>query len=91
MLTLESHSGLTEPDHGSDATFMETRAVEETKNGVPGWKINGSKKWQTGMHRATDCILFTRTDGKDGDAAGITCFFVPANAEGVKIESYEWT
>src|SRR5580700_9696276 len=28
--------GLTEPYHGSDATFMETRAVRETKDGVSG-------------------------------------------------------
>ncbi|GMM92081.1 hypothetical protein MTsN3n11_03830 [Qipengyuania sp. MTN3-11] len=28
--------GLTEPDHGSDATWMETRAVPETRDGVAG-------------------------------------------------------
>src|SRR3546814_17673662 len=28
--------GLTEPDHGSDATHMETRAVRETRDGVDG-------------------------------------------------------
>jgi alkylation response protein AidB-like acyl-CoA dehydrogenase len=27
--------GLTEPEHGSDATHMETRAVRETRDGVP--------------------------------------------------------
>src|SRR6202012_3039249 len=32
--------GLTEPNHGSDATFMETRAVPETRNGAPGWRID---------------------------------------------------
>jgi len=31
--------GLTEPDHGSDATFMETRAVKEVRNGVDGWRM----------------------------------------------------
>jgi acyl-CoA dehydrogenase len=35
--------GLTEPNHGSDATFMETRAVREQKDCVPGWRINGEK------------------------------------------------
>jgi len=35
--------GLTEPQHGSDATHMETRAVRETRNGVSGWRINGEK------------------------------------------------
>src|SRR3546814_3558797 len=35
--------GLTEPDHGSDATHMETRAVRETRDGVDGWRIDGAK------------------------------------------------
>ena len=30
--------GLTEPHHGSDATFMETRAVRESRDGVAGWR-----------------------------------------------------
>ena len=83
--------GLTEPDHGSDATHMETRAVRTTQNGVPGWLINGKKMWTTGMHVATHCALFARTSGKDGDAHGITCFLVPADREGVNVEEYLWT
>lgn len=83
--------GLTEPDHGSDATHMETRAAPQTKDGVSGWLINGEKMWTTGMHVATHCMLFARTAGADGDAAGITCFLVPAKDPGVKIEEYLWT
>jgi acyl-CoA dehydrogenase len=83
--------GLTEPDHGSDATHMETRAERTTQNGVPGWVINGKKMWTTGMHVATHCALFARTAGKDGDARGITCFLVPADREGVEVEEYLWT
>jgi alkylation response protein AidB-like acyl-CoA dehydrogenase len=83
--------GLTEPEHGSDATHMETRAVRETRDGVDGWLINGEKMWTTGMHVATHCMLFARTSGADGDAAGITCFFVPADDPGVRIEEYLWT
>src|SRR3546814_14524644 len=37
--------GLTEPDHGSDATPMETRAVRETRGGVDGWRIYGRQQW----------------------------------------------
>ena len=77
--------GLTEPNHGSDATFMETRAVREEKDGVAGWRINGEKMWTTGMHVATHVMVFARTSGKDGDATGITCFIVPADTPGVKI------
>lgn len=83
--------GLTEPNHGSDATFMETRAVPETRDGVPGWRIDGEKMWITGMHVATHCALFARSSGKDGDATGISCFLVPSDAPGLKIEEYLWT
>ena len=83
--------GLTEPDHGSDATHMETRGVPETRDGQSGWLINGQKMWTTGMHVASHCAVFARTSGNDGDAGGITCFLVPAHAPGVKVEEYLWT
>jgi acyl-CoA dehydrogenase len=83
--------GLTEPNHGSDATHMETRAVPQTRDGVDGWLINGEKMWSTGMHVATHAMVFARTSGKDGDATGITCFIVPATTPGVKVEEYLWT
>jgi acyl-CoA dehydrogenase len=83
--------GLTEPNHGSDATHMETRATPETRDGIAGWRIDGEKMWTTGMHVATHCALFARTSGNDGDAAGITCFLVPADSPGVRIEEYLWT
>ncbi|WP_293675741.1 acyl-CoA dehydrogenase family protein [uncultured Phenylobacterium sp.] len=83
--------GLTEPHHGSDATHMESRAVPEARNGVPGFRIDGEKMWTTGMHTATHCALFARTSGNDGDAKGITCFLVPTSDEGVKIEEWMWT
>jgi alkylation response protein AidB-like acyl-CoA dehydrogenase len=82
--------GLTEPGHGSDATHMETRAVKEARDGVQGFRIDGRKKWQTGMHRATHCFIFARTEGRDGDAKGITCFVVPRETDGITVESYEW-
>jgi acyl-CoA dehydrogenase len=88
---IRSGFGLTEPLHGSDATFMETRAVREDKDGVSGWLINGEKMWTTGMHVATHIMVFARTSGEDGDAGGITVFLVPADAPGVKVEEYLWT
>jgi len=83
--------GLTEPDHGSDATWMETRAVPETRDGVAGWRIDGEKMWITGMHVATHCALFARTGGEPGDARGITCFLVPNPSPGLEIEEWMWT
>jgi len=83
--------GLTEPDHGSDATWMETRGVPEKRDGVDGWLLNGEKMWNTGLHVANYDMIFARTEGKDGSARGITCFLVPTDAEGFKIEEYLWT
>jgi len=83
--------GLTEPDHGSDATHMETTAVRETRDNIPGWRIDGEKMWTTGMHTATHCVVFARTEGAAGDAAGITAFLVPSDTPGLKVEEYLWT
>jgi alkylation response protein AidB-like acyl-CoA dehydrogenase len=82
--------GLTEPGHGSDATHMETMGRREVRSGVKGWVLNGRKKWQTGMHHATHCAIFARTEGKDGQAKGISCFVVPRQTSGLDVESYEW-
>jgi acyl-CoA dehydrogenase len=79
--------GLTEPEHGSDATWMETCGVRDGD----GWRINGAKMWNTGLHVATHDLVFARTSGKDGDPRGITCFIVPTNSGGFVIEEYLWT
>ena len=83
--------GLTEPDHGSDATWMETRAEPCERDGVDGWLINGEKMWNTGLHVANYDMIFARTSGDDGAARGISCFLVPTDAPGFKIEEYLWT
>jgi acyl-CoA dehydrogenase len=79
--------GLTEPEHGSDATFMETTARREGGE----WVINGHKRWNTGMHHATHDMVFARTSGNAGDGNGITCFLVPTETSGVEIGPYWWT
>lgn len=79
--------GITEPDHGSDATHMETAAVREGDV----WRINGEKTWNTGIHKAQYDMVMARTSGEAGDARGITAFLVPMKAPGVKIEEYLWT
>lgn len=83
--------GLTEPEHGSDATWMDTKAVPETRDGVDGWLINGEKMWNTGLHVANYDMIFARTSGDRGDARGISCFLVPTDAPGFKVEEYLWT
>jgi len=79
--------GLTEPSHGSDATWMETRAVRHGD----GYRITGAKMWNTGLHVATHDFVFARHSGRDGSPRGIGCFIVPTKSEGVKIEEYLWT
>jgi alkylation response protein AidB-like acyl-CoA dehydrogenase len=79
--------GLTEPLHGSDATWMETNAYRDGDE----WVINGAKRWNTGMHRATHDFVFARTSGDAGDAEGITCFIVPVETPGFNVEFMWWT
>ncbi|KAL9082831.1 MAG: hypothetical protein Q9159_006162 [Coniocarpon cinnabarinum] len=89
--TIRPTFGLTEPEHGSDATHMATTAVPTTRDGKEGYIINGSKKWQSGMDIATHTFVFARTSQSSGSSTGLTCFLVPVNVAGFKIESYQWT
>jgi alkylation response protein AidB-like acyl-CoA dehydrogenase len=79
--------GITEPDHGSDATHMETTAVRDGDE----WIINGSKTWNTGIHKAKHDLIFARTSGKAGDGDGITAFLTPTDSDGFKVEEMLWT
>jgi len=79
--------GITEPDHGSDATWMETHAERDGDE----WVINGEKTWNTGIHKAKYDMVMARTAGKPGDGDGITAFLTPMEAQGVKIEEMLWT
>src|SRR5262245_18204217 len=79
--------GITEPEHGSDATFMETTAAKDGDE----WVINGSKTWNTGIHKAQYDLIFARTSGQPGDGKGITAFLVPTDSPGFKVEEFLWT
>ena len=79
--------GITEPQHGSDATHMETTAVRDGDE----WVINGEKTWNTGIHKAKYDLIFARTSGEAGDAAGITAFLVPVSSQGFEIVEFLWT
>ena len=79
--------GITEPQHGSDATHMETTAVRT----ATGWRINGEKTWNTGIHTAPCDMIFARTAGRAGDGEGITAFLVPTDSQGFKVEEMLWT
>ena len=79
--------GITEPEHGSDATHMDTHAVKDGDE----WIINGEKTWNTGIHKADCDLIFARTSGSAGDGDGITAFLVPTNSPGFEILEYLWT
>ena len=79
--------GLTEPNHGSDATFLETRARRDGDE----WVIDGAKRFNTGMHIASHDLIFARTSGEPGEGLGITAFVVPTDAPGLSVDFHWWT
>ncbi len=79
--------GITEPAHGSDATYMETTAVRDGGDFV----ITGEKTWNTGVHAVSHDLIFARTSGKPGDADGITAFLTPVGSAGFIVDEYLWT
>lgn len=68
--------GLTEPDTGSDAGNLKTRA---TRDGS-GWVINGSKIFITNGTWADVCMVFARTGGPG--PKGVSAFLVPTDVPG---------
>ena len=71
---------LTEPDHGSDAANLETRAVRDGDDYV----LNGNKVYISGGTVADHLTVFARTGGPG--ARGISAFVVDAHAPGVNID-----
>ena len=70
---------LTEPDAGSDAAHLRTRARREGNDYV----LDGSKCFISGAG-STDVLIVMARTGEDSGAKGVSCFLVPADAEGVK-------
>ncbi|QLD89125.1 acyl-CoA dehydrogenase family protein [Natronomonas salina] len=75
--------GLTEPEHGSNPTAMETRA--EDSDG--GYLLNGSKTWITNSPIADVAIVWAR-DYTDSDRP-IRGFLVETNRDGVSTNKIE--
>jgi alkylation response protein AidB-like acyl-CoA dehydrogenase len=68
--------GLTEPDTGSDAGNLKTRAVRDGDD----WVINGSKIFITNGTWADVCLVFARTGGPG--PKGVSAFLVPTGTPG---------
>jgi acyl-CoA dehydrogenase len=84
---MEMAFGLTEPNHGSDVTWLETKAVKDGDD----WIITGAKRWNSVVDVSELDLVFARTSGEDGKAEGISAFLVPTNAEGFEVPFYWWT
>jgi butyryl-CoA dehydrogenase len=69
--------GLTEPDTGSDAANLKTRA--EKIDG--GWRINGGKMWISLGNYAKLAMVFAQTDPEKAHK-GLACFLVPTDSDG---------
>jgi alkylation response protein AidB-like acyl-CoA dehydrogenase len=84
---IEMAFGLTEPDHGSDATWLETRAERHGDD----WVITGAKRFNSVVDVAEVDLVFARTSGQDGKAQGISAFLVPTDSPGFEVPYYHWT
>ncbi|MDQ1484839.1 MAG: hypothetical protein QOJ62_532 [Actinomycetota bacterium] len=70
---------LSEPDSGSDAAALRTRAVADAS----GYLLDGTKAWITHAGQADFYTVMARTS--DDGSRGISCFLVPADADGLAI------
>jgi len=73
---------LSEPHAGSDPAAMRTRAVRDGED----WVLTGAKAWTTHGGHADFYTVMARTGEGRGD---ISCFLVPADAEGLTADAPE--
>jgi len=70
---------LTEPDAGSDAASLKTRADLDGEHYI----LNGTKRYITNAPRAGAFTLMARTGG--AGSSGVSSFIVPANLPGIQL------
>ena len=70
---------LTEPEAGSDAGALRTRAEPDGD----GWRITGAKQWITNGRYSGTFLLFARTDPATPGSGGVSAFVL--DAEHVRI------
>jgi butyryl-CoA dehydrogenase len=69
--------GLTEPDTGSDAANLRTRATKTDG----GWSISGGKMWISLANHSEVALIFAQTE-PEKKHRGIACFLVPTATPG---------
>ncbi|HET6774707.1 MAG TPA: acyl-CoA dehydrogenase [Acidimicrobiales bacterium] len=70
-----------EPDAGSDAAGVKTRATRTDG----GWLVNGQKVWTSGAHVARYGLATVRTDPDAPKHNGITTMVIDMKADGVEV------
>ena len=75
---------LTEPQAGSDASNLRTRAERKGN----GWVLNGVKQFITSGRTADMALVFAVTDPANVKR-GISCFIVPTKTPGYRVASVE--
>jgi alkylation response protein AidB-like acyl-CoA dehydrogenase len=75
---------LTEPQAGSDASNLKTRAVRTNE----GYRINGSKQFISSARIGQTTVLFAVTDPEKGKK-GISCFVTANEAKGFEVVRVE--
>ncbi len=70
-----------EPDAGSDAAAVKTRATRVDG----GWKVNGQKVWTSGAQYCHLGLATVRTDPDAPKHAGITTMVIDMHAPGVEV------
>ena len=80
--TVQACLGYTEPDCGSDAAAIRTRAVRDGDE----WRITGQKMFSTGAHLCQYVMLTARTNPDVAKHQGITMFLVPLDGPGVEVQ-----
>jgi alkylation response protein AidB-like acyl-CoA dehydrogenase len=75
---------LTEPEAGSDAAAVRTRATRADG----GWRLNGSKQFITSGKIAGLTLVFAVTDPEAGKK-GISAFLVPTDRPGYRVDKVE--
>lgn len=74
---------MTEPDSGSDAFSMRTRAVPDGD----GFRINGTKTFVSNGPVADVVVVFAKTDPEKGYFGGITAFVLEGDTPGLSAGS----
>ncbi|MBT8091800.1 MAG: acyl-CoA dehydrogenase family protein [Gammaproteobacteria bacterium] len=73
---------LTEPQSGSDAATMRTKAVRSADGS--SYRLNGKKAWITSGPVARYMIVFTQTADTDGNDLGISAFVIDTEKPGFR-------